>query len=93
MPRQAIFDGYLTSNLRRELVIWRWTALTWLASRLRTRPSTFRPLLETRSLYLQAFFESIERQYGSVDAYLRLGLGLQPSELELLKEHLLDAAG
>ena len=93
MPRQAIFDGYLTSNLRRELVIWRWTALTWLASRLRTRPSTFRPLLETRSLYLQAFFESIERQYSSVDAYLRLGLGLQPSELELLKENLLDAAG
>jgi protein-tyrosine phosphatase len=89
VPRQVIFDGYLTSNLRRELVIWRWTTLVWLASRLRTPPAHFRPLLETRRAYLQAFFESIERQHGSMDAYLRQGLELQPSELELLKEKLL----
>ena len=93
VPRQTIFEGYLTSNLRREIAIWRWTALVWFASRLRTLPSHFRPLLETRHAYLQAFFESIERQYGSVDAYLRLGLGLQSSELERLKEKLLEAAG
>jgi protein-tyrosine phosphatase len=92
VPRQSVFEGYLASNLRRELVIQRWTTLVWLASRLRTPPSHFRPLLETRGLYLQAFFESIERQYGSVDAYLRQGLGLQPFELELLKEKLLEDA-
>ncbi len=93
VPRQAIFEGYLTSNLRREIAIWRWAALVWFASRLRTSPSHFRPLLETRQAYLQAFFESIERQYGSMDAYLRLGVGLQSSELELLKEKLLEVAG
>jgi protein-tyrosine phosphatase len=93
VPRQAIFEGYLTSNLRREIAIWRWTALVWVASRLRTPPSHFRPLLETRHAYLRAFFESIERQYGSVAAYLHQGMGLQPFELELLKEKLLEEVG
>jgi len=93
VPRQVIFDGYLSSNLRRELVIWRWTSLVWLASRLRTPPSRFRPLLETRRPYLQAFFESIERQYGSLEAYLQQGLGFQPPELEILKEKLLEPVG
>jgi len=92
VPRQTIYEGYLTSNLRREIAIWRWTALVWFASCLRTPPSRFRPLLETRHAYLQAFFEGIERKYGSVDAYLRLGLGLQSSELELLKEKMLEVA-
>ncbi len=93
VPRQAIFDDYLTSNLRRELFIWRWTTLIWFASRLRTPPSRFRPLLETRRLYLQSFFENIEHRYGSVDAYLRQGLGLKSSELEILQEKLLEAVG
>jgi len=91
VPREAIFKGYLASNLRRELAIWRWTALIWFASRLRTTPRRFRPLLETRTVYLQSFFESIEAQYGSVEDYLHQGLCLQPAELELLQAKLLEA--
>jgi len=56
VPRQTIYEGYLTSNLRREIAIWRWTALVWFASRLRTPPSRFRPLLETSACLLAGLF-------------------------------------
>jgi len=91
VPREAIYQGYLYSHPRRDRTLWGLMALIWVASRLRTPPARVRPLLEARRPYLQSFFDSIDRQYGSVPAYLYQGLGLTPAELGLLNEKMVEA--
>lgn len=46
--------------------------------------------LETRREHLEAALETIERRYGSVDAYLDEGLGLDENILEKLRTTLLE---
>jgi protein-tyrosine phosphatase len=92
VPRETIFEGYLYSHPRRERTLWLLTTLIWGMSLLRTPPPRVRPLLEARRAYLQSFFDSIERQFGSVQAYLLQGLGLTQHELELLNEKMIEAA-
>ncbi|MCX5381405.1 tyrosine-protein phosphatase [Streptomyces sp. NBC_00091] len=48
------------------------------------------PLFDARSGYLLAAFETIDEQWGGVDAYLAEGLGLAPEVLDRLRERLLD---
>jgi protein-tyrosine phosphatase len=48
------------------------------------------PLFEARIEYLRTAFATIEEEWGSVDRYLRDGLGLTPRRRELLRERLLD---
>lgn len=48
------------------------------------------PLFEARIEYLRTAFATIEEEWGSVDRYLRDGLGLTPQRRELLRERLLD---
>ncbi len=47
------------------------------------------PLFEARVEYLRAAFTTIDEEWGSVDRYLREGLGLSPERRELLRERLL----
>ncbi|MFE9614275.1 tyrosine-protein phosphatase [Streptomyces sp. NPDC006012] len=48
------------------------------------------PLFDARAEYLAAAFETVERIWGGVDAYLEQGLGLAPQTRERLRERLLD---
>jgi protein-tyrosine phosphatase len=50
------------------------------------------PLLAAHPDYLEAAFDSIEADYGSLDGYLRQRLGLADSELDDVRRRLLDAA-
>ena len=49
------------------------------------RRSEVRPLLEVRREYLDAAFAAIDEAYGSFDAYLRDGLGLDARTLAKLR--------
>ncbi len=48
------------------------------------------PSLGVRESYLDEFYNSIEESYGSVDSYLREGLGLTDEELETLRNRYLQ---
>lgn len=48
------------------------------------------PLFDARAEYLQAAFDAIEEQWGSVDAYLEDGLGLTPELRARLKDRFLE---
>lgn len=48
------------------------------------------PLFDARAEYLQAAFETIEQNWGGVDAYLERGLKVTPRIRERLRERLLD---
>jgi protein-tyrosine phosphatase len=49
-----------------------------------------RPLLDVTPDYLDAAFTQVEAEYGTLDAYLRDGLGLHGDELAALRARLLD---
>ena len=48
------------------------------------------PTLGVRKAYLDEFYRSVEEEYGSVDDYLRDGLGLTTEELEVLRARYLN---
>lgn len=49
-----------------------------------------RPVLQVRPEYLDAAYGEVDRMYGSVDGYLRSGLGLTDEIIEALRDELLE---
>jgi protein-tyrosine phosphatase len=52
-------------------------------------PEAIQPLLQARPAYLDAAYAEVERQFGSFQAYLRAGLGLDDGTLAALRTNLL----
>ncbi len=53
-------------------------------------PETLRPLVGVDAAYLETTFETIDAEYGSVDAYLDEALGVTPDVRTALQKSLLD---
>jgi protein-tyrosine phosphatase len=49
-----------------------------------------RPMLEAREEYLDAAYDEVARRYGSFEAYLRDGLGVDDGVLRALRDNLLE---
>lgn len=89
VPRATIVEDYLLTNH-----LTRWTTrrriwLVCLASRLAVRPSEMRALLEAREPYLDAAFATMEARHGSIESYLRDGLGVDDELRDRLRAGLL----
>jgi protein-tyrosine phosphatase len=50
------------------------------------------PLMSARPAYLESAFEEVERSYGDLDTYFRVGLGLERESLDALAAAFLEAA-
>ncbi|NNL65391.1 MAG: tyrosine-protein phosphatase [Myxococcales bacterium] len=86
VPEKTVFEDYMATNRYREGYN-RWISrLVPIYSLFRTRGSDLEPLLAARRPYLQASFDTIHEQYGSVDAYLEERLGVTPEEREQLRQ-------
>ena len=48
------------------------------------------PSIGVREAYLDEFYRSVDKKYGSVDGYLREGLGLTDADIERLRSRYLD---
>jgi protein-tyrosine phosphatase len=55
----------------------------------RVDPGVLMPVLEARLEYLEAAYEEAVRGYGSVEGYVRKGLGLETGDIDALRSHLL----
>jgi protein-tyrosine phosphatase len=53
-------------------------------------PEILRPVLDAAPEYLDAAFAQVEADYGTLDGYLRGGLGLAEDEVAALRARLLD---
>jgi protein-tyrosine phosphatase len=90
VPRETVMRDYLLTNgysaehTRRTLRLIHWVSL------FRAEPATIRPLFEARPEYLQAAFDAIDARYGSVDRYLREGLGVDETLRTRLRANLLE---
>ena len=77
VPRETVVDDYLHSNTR--LAERHSQVLAQAGARLADL-EPLRALLDVRREYLEAGLEAIDADYGSVDAYLRDGLGVTDDE-------------
>lgn len=89
VPRETIVADYLLTNRFTRATTRRRAWLVFLASRLSVRPREMRALLEARETYLDAAFQAMIERWGSVEGYLREGLGLTDALRERLRAALL----
>ena len=62
-----------------------------LMSLYQTDGELLRPLLGVEREYLETAFKTAEDQYGSIEKYIREGLGISEEEIQKLKSFLLEA--
>lgn len=90
VPRTTIVEDYLLTNRLTRTTNRRRAWLVFLASRLSIRPREMRALLEAREPYLDAAFAAMEERYGSIEGYLRDGLGVTEELRGRLRAALLE---
>jgi protein-tyrosine phosphatase len=97
VPRETIREDYLLSNTyRSEEVEYRLGALRKAAAATLGVPeqevdmTNIRAFYILEAAYIDAAFDEIEREYGSVDNYLSEGLGLTHDDVQRLRDELLD---
>ncbi len=81
VPRETIMRDYLLSNsyLKEK------NAKTLAMLKGRIDPALLEPLFGVRPEYLQAGFDAVDKDYGSMDAYVRKGLGLSDATIQALR--------
>lgn len=90
VPEETILADYLLSGryfpIQRELarVIHKYGA----EAGGNLNPELILPMMETRPEYLQAAFDTIHDEYGSLDSFLEDALGIGPEERRVLRERL-----
>lgn len=90
VPEEVVMQDFLLTNHYTHDDIQRSLAIIWVASLFRSNPGEVEPLLRVEPRYLQAGFDAMRQQNGSIDAYLRDALGLTDEKREKLKALLLQ---
>ncbi len=81
VPMAAVMDDYLLSGPRLAPVLEPF--VTAFAAR-GGDPALLRPLLEVRPAYLEAALDEVARTYGTMEAYVAVGLGLDAGTRDAL---------
>jgi protein-tyrosine phosphatase len=89
VPRETVFRDFLATNVYTAEFIESTLRMIRFASLFRVDPERVRPMLEVHPAYLQAAFDVIDEQYGSLARYQREALGLDAERLDRLRAMLL----
>ena len=87
VPRETVFADYLASNA---YVAAKNQAM--VAKMPPAQAANIEPVLTVRRAYLEAAFAEVDRRYGSFDAYVKQGLGLDAAAVAQLKARFLEGA-
>ena len=91
VPEKTVMQDFLLSNEYRAAANQK--TLSQLSGLLDANElEVMRALLEVRPEYLQAALDTMKDEYGSVDGYLRKGLGITPKERAKFQKLMLDRA-
>ncbi len=86
VPRETIIEDYLATN---DYTKAKNESTLQSVANLMENPELLRPVLEVREEYIQSSFDEVEKKYGTMDKYLRKGLGLTKAQIAALRENLL----
>ncbi|RFA33200.1 hypothetical protein CAI16_15630 [Virgibacillus dokdonensis] len=84
VPEELIFTDYLYTNNFLDIL-----RANLQPESIQVNQAFMQAMLEARREYLQAFFDEVESQFGSVDQYINEGIGLSKSDLKTLQAALL----
>ena len=97
VPRETIREDYLLSNTCRSAevegrleALRKAAAVTLGVSESEVDMTNIRAFYILEAAYIDAAFDEIEREYGSVENYLSEGLGLTRDDIKRLRDELLD---
>lgn len=88
VDQSTIHEDYLLSNQHVKLIDKRVIAAT-LARGLKAY-RMIKPLLSVQGQWLEASFETIDKEWGSFDSYIREGLGLSDPDIKHIKDLFLE---
>jgi protein-tyrosine phosphatase len=86
VPYETVREDYLLSNSGLDMNSVQDAISPMLAS---LPPEVVKPLLGVEGAYLDATFAQLKTDYGSVEAYLEMELGVGPAEIKALKRRML----
>lgn len=92
VPEQTVIEDYILSEGYRETENQKVIEAMKMKSFLDTdyKCEVFKYVLAARPEYLEAALGGMRKQYGSIDAYLKTGLGLSKQRKEILRQLLLE---
>ncbi|WP_293308780.1 tyrosine-protein phosphatase [Pedobacter sp. UBA5917] len=88
VPYQTIVDDYTASNYYRRAESQK--AINAMVSMMHIDPQSAKSLMDVKKAYLDATFTAINKQYGSVDQFLKNQIGLSERDIETLKSKYLQ---
>jgi protein-tyrosine phosphatase len=92
VPEDQVMQDYLASNVylkdKNEKSLWKMRIFSFG----RADTEGVKPMMEVRRSYLQAAFDTMRQDYGSIDNYLRDGLGVDDAFREQLRARYLEPA-
>jgi len=92
VPQETVMEDYLLSNTYRAAENAQ--TLTRLQALLDPNGiEVIKSLIEVRPEYLQAALDEMKEEYGSLDAYLRKGLGITTAERKRFQQQMLERPG
>ena len=92
VPKETIMQDYLLSQAYSEELIKNTLTRVRIVSLFQIDPEILRPILGVEASYLEAAYSEIEKEYGSLQAYLERGLGIDPETRRRLQEKFLEPA-
>jgi hypothetical protein len=89
VPLPTIMNDYLATNQYEATEIN--AQLAWIRTTYGAAAATIlAPTLGTQSSFLQAALDQVTASYGSIDAYLKQGLGLSQADIYVLRARMVD---
>ncbi|MBC1482439.1 tyrosine-protein phosphatase [Listeria sp. FSL L7-1485] len=92
VPEKTIFADYAITNRYQDAILEEMGGIVSLFSNSTEKIDleTFRPMAEARPAYLEIAFDEMKKQFGSVENYLEIGIGITAEEKAKLQQILLE---
>jgi protein-tyrosine phosphatase len=84
VPKQTIMDDYLASNTYRSAENEKMVKM--MVEKMHINEKVASDMAAVKAIYLQATFDAIEKEYGSIDKFLQQELGIGPEQVVALRK-------
>lgn len=90
VPQETILEDYSLTNESFDKIKMAFVGNDSSGEMKDINPESIGALLEARPEYLAAFFAEVDKEFGSVEHYLREAIGLTEEDYEILQENYLE---